>query len=197
MEDRIKIEVSAVEEGGRRFVVRGKRHAPLQVSSVSCGMYHSAVCTVDGALWTWGANSDGQLGLGDERERRVPHLVRADLGGLVLQVACGGKHTLALGEGGRAWGWGCNTHGQVGVDTAGRLVDRPRAISDLAHERLLQLSCGGAHSAAISVDGACFTWGKNQNGQLGHGSATPSELPRQVDALPLQVAWVACGGAHT
>lgn len=168
------------------------------MSSLSCGTYHSAVCTVEGELYSWGANTDGQLGLGDTTDRSFPHLVAADFGGgMVLQVACGGKHSLALSQDGRTWGWGCNSHKQVGLDSAGRLIERPRVINDLSSTRMVQLSAGGAHSAAVSADGACFTWGKNQNGQLGHSTASLCEMPNIVQALPMRVAWVACGGAHT
>ena len=51
------------------------RTPPPQVASIACGQYHTAACTTDGELFTWGANTDGQLGMGDDTARGFPHLV--------------------------------------------------------------------------------------------------------------------------
>ena len=37
----------------------------FQIMHVSAGFAHTGACTVDGALYMWGAGSGGQLGLGD------------------------------------------------------------------------------------------------------------------------------------
>jgi alpha-tubulin suppressor-like RCC1 family protein len=45
-------------------------------------------------------------------------------------------------------------------------------------ERTLRAVCGGsasAHCMAIAEDGRVFTWGRNENGQLGHGGALQVE----------------------
>ena len=61
----------------------------------------------------------------------------------------------------------------------------------------MQLACGGAHSAALTADGTLYMWGKNHNGQLGHGDVTSLDEPARVQSLGQRVAWVACGGSHT
>ena len=79
--------VSAAEEGGRTFKLKGHPGTPLQVSCLACGYYHTAACTVEGELFCWGKNSDGQLGLGDVHDRGFPHLLRGFGGELLLQVS--------------------------------------------------------------------------------------------------------------
>ena len=194
------IQVSAADEGGKTFHVRCKRGAPLQVSCVSCGAYHTAACTVEGELFAWGANGSGQLGLGDRRDRPFPHQVRGfdGPGTMLLQVACGGKHTLALTQKSEAWSWGSNEHRQLGRrDAHGDGGLRPRVVELPSDCRVVLIAAGGAHSAVVAADGAVVTWGKNQNGQLGLGHAHPTERPAPVKALPPRAIWVACGGAHT
>ena len=63
------------------------------VQGVACGYGHTVVLTRGGALFAWGWNRDGQLGVNDTENRHAP--VR--LGGLppMLHVACGGG-TLTL-----------------------------------------------------------------------------------------------------
>ena len=198
LEARVPIAVSAADVGGRSFVVRGRRHAPLQVASISCGNYHTAACTLDGQLYTWGANTDGQLGLDDFGDRASPHRVTLTHSSRPLQVACGGRHTIVLGERSEVWSCGCNLHGQLGhgEDFGTEPLKRLIEIDALSDERVVLVACGGAHSAAVCDDGTLYTWGKNHNGQLGHGSVEAELEPRKVAALGGRVAWVACGGSH-
>ena len=47
----------------------------------------------------------------------------------------------------------------------------------------LQVSCGENHTAALSVDGRLFTWGRGKYGQLGHGDFKNISFPEHVKAL--------------
>lgn len=44
----------------------------------------------------------------------------------------------------------------------------PRVCANLAHHDVDQVACGGAHTVALAADGSVFTFGMNQQGQLGH-----------------------------
>ena len=46
---------------------------------VAAGLAHTAVATADGAVYTFGWNADGQLGLGDTVSREGPTLVEGAL----------------------------------------------------------------------------------------------------------------------
>ena len=202
LERKVPIKVSALEEGGREFTVLGRKHAPLRIESIACGMYHTVAITVEGELYSWGVNSDGQLGLDDTETRYFPSKLpgRHD----AIQVACGGRHTIALGMRGdgaaTVWSCGCNNHGQlghgdgyIGATGAWRLTE----VEALSDEQVVQISCGGAHTAAVTSDGTLYTWGKNHNGQLGLGHVESVGGPTKVSVLEQRAAWVACGGAHT
>ena len=45
------------------------------------------------------------------------------------------------------------------------------------------MSCGPFHCAAVSLDGALFTWGEGFGGKLGHGNQNCQEQPTLVEAL--------------
>ncbi|CAI5474682.1 unnamed protein product [Closterium sp. Yama58-4] len=45
------------------------------VKAISCGARHSAAVTTDGALFVWGSNKFGQLGIGHIRDKHSPHMV--------------------------------------------------------------------------------------------------------------------------
>ena len=72
----------------------------LDVASVHSGpnSCHSVAVTAEGAVYTWGRNEKGQLGLGDQKDRRCPTKVTG--GGIdgkkVVSAATGRNHTLFL-----------------------------------------------------------------------------------------------------
>ena len=49
------------------------------MTCVSAGEMHSACCTSDGDLYTWGEGFCGQLGHGDKRPQLLPKRVEGDL----------------------------------------------------------------------------------------------------------------------
>ena len=61
----------------------GTYSSPVQVgaatnwSAVACGLYHSLALNTNGALWAWGKNNYGQLGLADRTDRSSPTQVGA------------------------------------------------------------------------------------------------------------------------
>jgi alpha-tubulin suppressor-like RCC1 family protein len=52
--------------------LRGRR-----VIEISCGAFHTGVLTQQGLILMWGANDEGQLGLGHTDFRRDPQVVTA------------------------------------------------------------------------------------------------------------------------
>jgi alpha-tubulin suppressor-like RCC1 family protein len=72
------------------------------------------------------------------------------------RVACGAAHTLAGTQEGDVYGFGWNGHSQV----AGGETDCLKPMLCLENQGVVRLSCGFAHSAAISSSGSLFTWGE-------------------------------------
>lgn len=64
--------------------------------------------------------------------------------------------------------------------------------------RTVASSCNACHSAVITTDGKVWTWGRNEAGQLGHGTTERVDNPTVVSALEgLNIIDVACGKQHT
>lgn len=93
--------------------------APTQVvgnqawAAVALGFTHSCAITASGALYCWGNNADGQLGLGDTQGRSAPAAI--DVSVSWSKVAAGGAHSCAIGPQGALACWGSNTYGQLGL----------------------------------------------------------------------------------
>ena len=71
---------------------------------VAAGNTHTVAVATDGGLWAFGDGAEGQLGLGDRRERLAPALVPSF--GRVVSACCGAVHSLAVLEDGALWSWG-------------------------------------------------------------------------------------------
>jgi hypothetical protein len=71
--------------------MHGKR-----IKQVACSDWHTAVLLESGELWVTGRNSWGQLGLGDRQKRAEFQQVTALAGKIVVAVACGESHTVAV-----------------------------------------------------------------------------------------------------
>ncbi|MCJ1422698.1 hypothetical protein MMC29_000578 [Sticta canariensis] len=63
--------------------------------------------------------------------------------------------------------------------------------------RWAALSIGGSHSAGVAGDGECYTWGRNDKGQLGVAAGLPKDVPAKMDILRgWDVRAIACGWAQ-
>ena len=153
----------------------------LGIVKLFSGFDHSAGITGEGDLYMWGRNEQGQLGLGtgglNGQENftsffapvRVPMQAAGGAKIKVLDVALGYEHTAVVAEFGRVYTFGSNRYGQLGVGD----FELPRSsvplLVDLGAEAISTISAGTAHTLALSMGGAVYSWGANQEGQLGLG----------------------------
>ncbi|KAF7816297.1 PH, RCC1 and FYVE domains-containing protein 1 isoform X1 [Senna tora] len=66
------------------------------VKEISSGLYHVAVLTAAGSVYTWGKGTNGQLGLGDTEDRHSPSFVKALKDRHIESIACGSCFTAAI-----------------------------------------------------------------------------------------------------
>lgn len=76
-----------------------------------------------------------------------------------VAVSSGGKHCLALSSEGHVYSWGEGDDGKLGHNNKVS-YDRPKLIEDLLGVEIVDIACGGHHSAAITSAGWLYTWGK-------------------------------------
>lgn len=78
----------------------------IKCKQVSCGVGHTTVLTDDGKVFTFGSNSDGQLGHGNKETKLIPTQVRALETKTITQVQSNEYQTLALTASGFVFNWG-------------------------------------------------------------------------------------------
>lgn len=57
-----------------------------------------------------------------------------------------------------------------------RSRDTPILVPGLVGKRVVHIAAGSGHSAAVTEDGALYTWGKGTYGRLGHGECAPVSM---------------------
>ena len=97
-------------------------------------------------------------------------------------MSAGEYHSLAITTDVSVWSWGFGYHGKLGHgDEQHQLL--PKKVEAFAGQRVVAVSAGSSQSIAITADGAVFTWGKGEDGCLGHGEDLSNQLlPKKIEA---------------
>ncbi|CAL9124126.1 unnamed protein product [Musa textilis] len=172
----------------------------LDVHQIACGIRHAALVTRQGEVFTWGDESGGQLGHGNDKDVSRPRLVESLVLWNMDYVACGEYHTCAVSTAGDLFTWGDGTH-NTGLLGHGNDVSHwiPKKVSGpLEGLQVLSIACGTWHSALTTSNGKVYTFGDGTFGVLGHGDRESVACPREVESLSgLRTIKVACGVWHT
>tara|TARA_B100001142_G_scaffold321015_1_gene367042 strand:- start:7678 stop:9135 length:1458 start_codon:yes stop_codon:yes gene_type:complete len=156
------------------FRPNGSAEGPDErVVMVATGCSHTVALSEAGHVFTWGWNSDGQLGHNNRAKQLAPRQVEAGRFGSekVVFVAAGGDRTVAVTAGGRLYTWGYSGYGQLGHgDTDSRLV--PTLVGEptgpaFAGSAVAMAACAGGHTLVVTQDGALWVCGFGRDGQLG------------------------------
>lgn len=165
-------------------------HGTLDFRALSVGLQHTCALTRAGVAYCWGRNNNAELGALEAERCSNPNLesfgcspvpLRLETGLRFRAVTAGSEHTCALTSAGEAYCWGLNNWGQLGNGTSApgtSLNATPQRV--VGGHRFVALRAGARYTCGLEADGAAYCWGKNDLGQLGDGSLTPSATPVAV-----------------
>jgi len=160
---------------------------PMQVEIVM-GIDHACTRRVDGRVQCWGADREGELGVGQRGKSQTPLEVLRG----AKDLDAGPNHTCAVLQSGRAACWGVGTSGQLGQGVA-RSEERPVDVKELTG--LVAVGAGDHHTCAVRENGGLFCWGDNLYGQLGRTDIRSA--PSAVSVADVEsVRQVVAGSRH-
>lgn len=165
------------------------------ITAIAAGDGHGVALRSDGAVWTWGINTDGQTGLTQETNHPFPEPV-PNLDD-VTAIAAGDHHTLVLRKDRTVWATGFNDYGQLGDGTT-QSRSTFAEVNNLSN--IKAIAAGESYSMAVDAYGDVWVWGDNRLGQVGIDPATtetvllPTRLTLPQTGQPYIA--VAAGGSH-
>lgn len=155
----------------------------LTFSRIDCGGGHYLAIDMEGNLYSWGNNAYGAVGDGKcsslatgSNSRSTPFQIKE--GTKFKDIATGYQSSYAIDADGNLYTWGRNVEGQLGNGEVAVEPDRAdlQGIgTDLFPQKIarntkFQRIWAGTYSAyALDEDGGLWSWGRNQDGELGQG----------------------------
>ncbi len=142
-----------------------------------------------GNAYAWGANAQGQLGIGTTTDSATPVPVlrgAIPVGVSLVKIIPGNQHTVALGSDGNVYTWGSNLYGQLGLgDGASTAVQKApvRASRGAIPEGVTIVDIAGSWwvTYALGSDGNIYAWGANNSGsRVGDGTTVNALAPVKV-----------------
>lgn len=150
----------------------------------------------DVELYSWGVDVCGPSNFA-ESNRTYPLPRLSEIKVALKRVACGEDFSLLLTVQGQVFAMGSNADGRLGLnDRALRNKPTPCLIKALADFKVIQISCGWGHSAALTAEGRVYSWGIGARGALGTGTTDTEWRPVHV-RVPGKATYIDCGARHT
>ncbi|XP_032283248.1 secretion-regulating guanine nucleotide exchange factor [Phoca vitulina] len=149
------------------------------------------------ALFAWGANSYGQLGLGHKEDVLLPQQLNDFCKPeCIRRITGGGGHSAVVTDGGGLFVCGLNKDGQLGLGHTEDVLYFT-ACRSLLGCPIQQVACGWDFTIILTESGQVLSCGSNSFGQLGvpHGPRR-CVVPQAIELLREKVVCIAAGLRH-
>ncbi|KAJ3155006.1 Regulator of chromosome condensation [Geranomyces variabilis] len=211
----------------RREDARGKAIKSTKIfSAVYAGGYHTFLVHQSGALFVYGLNQWGQLGLGYNEEQATfmgPAHLEGDFNKTGIRMIAGGEHhTLLLDANGKVFACGRAENHQLGLaeevitrempqdmdmdgNRSKRLVNHLVAVEALAKFNIKTVSANAQSSIAVGADvpppnsdtSNLWAWGYGDEGQLINDGEGDEVLPHNAFLNGRKAITASAGGQHS
>lgn len=159
------------------------------IDMISLGSENSMIVSSEGRLIAWGDNGEGQLGVGTTTNILDLIDVSSTMGlnddEKIMYALSGYGTSMATTSEGRVFTWGNNEYGQLADGTMiGKTtpVDVTASFDFAEDEYIVQADSLEGFTIAFTNQNRLFTWGYNDDGQLGTGDYEIYTIPQDITA---------------
>ncbi|RDD45256.1 Ultraviolet-B receptor UVR8 [Trichoplax sp. H2] len=168
------------------------------IFSVACGYNHTLAVTNTGSVYSFGDNSNSQLGVGDTEPYAEPQLVTVLNDENIIKVACGKYHSAALSAKGNLFLWGLGDDGQLGLGNYNLSTEPTILHIGEKKAKVMDVACGDLHTCILTVGGLVYAFGSNIYGQIAAPSMNKFHLPYRISFnTSKRFVSVSCGSFHS
>ena len=170
-----------------------------KIISIACGKYHTVLLSDTRVVWTFGKNSNGQLG-NNSTTPYIPVAITSAIApafytNKIISIIAGDNHTAFMSDNGKIWMCGNNLYGQLALGNSGIGTDRytPTELSSNIPQsfypnQILSIILGNNHTLFTNISGKVWICGNPANGRLGLGS---SDLTTNI-TIPQMLPYFGC-----
>lgn len=166
------------------YLNTGVQYSGLWTRAQQMQAYSAGTWTGLPAIYSWGVNGFGQLGLGNTTNYSSPKQVGSTV--VWTSVAVGGLSGsgvagFGISDQGKLYSWGSNSNGLLGLNNSTN-YSSPKQVGSLTNWKSVSV---GNYVFVLSVktDGTLWSWGNNTYGSLGLNNRTNYSSPKQIGAL--------------
>ncbi|MAZ62159.1 MAG: hypothetical protein CMB18_02535 [Euryarchaeota archaeon] len=139
-------------------------------TAVTTGAFSTCAILDDGSVWCWGANDQGQLGVGNITQtfqswQNIPVKTLIPASRTAISISSGDSHTCAVLDNKSVVCWGDNVNGQLASDSTFSYRNSPTYIDSAI--QFNSVSAGSLYTCGISTQDRAWCWGHNNQQQLG------------------------------
>ena len=135
---------------------------------VKAGRNHTLILTTQGLVYSCGSNVSGQLGTVTEHSSSITPILVEDISHIPMKTIAAGTFSASIAkESGSLYLWGTGTFGEFKTPHRVRKIDK----------KVLQVEIGESFGIALTEERRIYTWGINENGQLGSGDFEDKPTP--------------------
>ena len=144
--------------------------------AIASGYQHRCVILKDGnnnhgPVRCWGKNSYGQLGVGDNNDKKVPTNTIIIASHTVKEIALGGDHSCAILNNNTVKCWGRNNYRQIGGGSSDSdIIISGKQGNPLNGQTATHIALGKDHSCVLLNNGSVQCWGNNSYQQIKDGT---------------------------
>jgi len=203
---------------GRGLPLKHRQYEPQRVNfenvatsklcMIASNKHHTLALGSGGELYAWGANANGQLGLGTESRtlgsESFPKKLwdQATNNQKFVFISAGANHSSAVTKEGRVYMWGADCSGQLGLGIGSWPKVFPTRVTGIIEQKhVVMTSCGDKHTLALTDGGCLWATGRGYEGQLSIGNENMSrnsfELVEKKGFLDKRVITATAGDGHS
>ena len=180
----------------------------IKIKKVSCGGYHTVVISENNEdIYSFGKGIFGQLGYGISENTSKPKKVIFEPKQNskyeksekinIIDIKCGGEHSLFLSSNNNLYACGHGYLGQLGFGND-KNINKPLIVKSLTNKKIIEIAAGWSHSMVLTSEGNIYTTGCNKYGELGIGKKSNKYNYTWVNKLhKLNIRHISAGGHHS
>lgn len=151
-------------------------------------------------VWSWGANENGVLGVGDNKDRTEPTLIPELRRQTFISLSASWSMSMIINNRLQTYSWGKTGAHLLQPGRRDSTLRVPAPCEPIQDKQIIKIFCGRTHALGLTAKGDVLSWGTSELGQRGHGVEGENQelwLPAPIDQLCQQdIVQLACGLDH-